>query len=290
VATVVSNVLDLDPQDVLAELAAKAGSQAGSENFPVALRVVPAAPREHLSRLYGYARFVDDVGDEAPGDRRHLLDLVEADLRHGWTGRSALAPLAALAPTIEACAVPMQPLLDLIGANRADQEKTSYQTYADLIAYCVLSANPIGQVVLYIAGAVTAQNLAESDAVCSALQVLEHCQDVGEDFARDRVYLPAVDLAAAGVTRAELGGTTTSPALRDVLRLQVERAETGLAAGTALVHRLRGWARFAVAGYVGGGLATVDALRSADFDVLGRSVRPSKARTAAHAARLVVGL
>ena len=122
--------------------------------------------------------------------------------------------------------------------------------------------------------------------MCAALQVLEHCQDVGEDARRGRVYLPAAELRAAGVGDAELTGTATSPRLRRVLADQVTRARALLRQGAPLVSRLHGWARVAVAGYVAGGLATADALESATYDVLGRDVRPSSRRTAVHAARV----
>ena len=283
------NAAGLGPRAVLDDLAATAATQASKENFPVALRVLPRQPREHLARFYDYARFVDDVGDEAPGNRRVLLDMVADDVRALWGGRPVLMVVAALRPTVQQCAIPSSPFLDLIEANRIDQDKTHYASYADLMSYCRLSADPIGRVVLYIAGAVTEPNLTDSDSVCSALQVLEHCQDVGEDARRGRVYLPADEISAASVDPAELTSGVTGAALRSVVAQQVDRAEAALQSGRALVRRLRGWARIAVAGYVGGGLATVDALREADFDVLGGAVRPSKRRTAAHALRLVAG-
>ncbi len=141
---------------------------------------------------------------------------------------------------------------------------------------------------LHIAGAPTRRNLADSDTVCNALQVLEHCQDVREDALAGRVYLPAEDLAAAGVTRSDLTGTQTSPAVRDVVAIQVARSVEMLRAGRPLVGRLSGWARVAVAGYVAGGLATADALTAADYDVLPRLIKPGTGRTAWHAARLWV--
>lgn len=270
-------------------IGARSAGQMGAENFPVALRVLPPGPRRHLALVYGFARFVDDVGDEAPGDRVALLDVVEADVRALWTGTPVLAPVAALRPVIEACATPMQPFLDLVEANRVDQWRSAYETYEDLLGYCRLSAAPIGQVVLSVAGATTPDNVADSDAVCSALQVLEHCQDVGEDARGGRVYLPAAELRGAGVGAAELRAATTSGALRQVIDDQVRRARAGLTAGEGLVRRLSGWSRFAVAGYIAGGLATADALRTADYDVLSHLVRPTTRRTAVHALRLVAG-
>jgi squalene synthase HpnC len=279
--------------DVLRVIGARTAAQMSAENFPVALRLLPRGPREALARVYGFARFVDDVGDEAPGtaaDRLALLDIVAAEIGAQWSGTpSGLAPVRGLGPLIGSVAMPAQPFLDLVEANRMDQIVAQYETFGDLIGYCALSANPVGRVVLRIADADTDANLAASDSVCTALQVLEHCQDVGEDARNGRVYLPQEDLAAAGVATADLTAASTAPALRRVVATQVARAEELLAAGPGLVRRLRGWARLAVAGYVAGGEATLAALRQAQYDVLPSTVRPSKLRTVGLLARRVTG-
>jgi squalene synthase HpnC len=239
--------------------------------------------------VYTYARFVDDVGDEAPGDRKRLLDAIDDDVRALWTGRARLAPVAAMRPVIEEHGVPIDVLLNLVEANRVDQDTGRYETFDDLIGYCRLSAAPIGRLVLHIAEAATERNIVDSDAVCNALQVLEHCQDVGEDARAGRVYLPAADLRAAGVAVTDLTASVTSAQLRRVVAIQVERALDLLQVGPDLVRRLSGWPRLAVAGYVAGGLATAHALKRADNDVLTRTIRPGKPMTALHAVRLVAG-
>lgn len=271
---------------VLAEVAARSAAQSRAENFPVALRVLPKRPRGHLARVYAYARFVDDVGDEAPGDRTALLDVIEHDVRALPTGGARLATVAGLRSVLADCAVPLQPFLDLIEANRVDQHTTAYESFDDLLSYCRLSAAPVGRIVLHIAGAATGPNLADSDQVCAALQVLEHCQDVAEDARSGRVYLPATELRAAGVQDGELLGGHTGAALRAVIATQVDRADDLLGPGVRLVRRLSGWARFAVAGYIGGGQATSAALRRAEFDVLAKDIRPSGVSRAARAVRL----
>jgi phytoene/squalene synthetase len=138
-----------------------------------------------------------------------------------------------------------------------------------------------------VAGAATADNIADSDAVCAALQVLEHCQDVAEDALRGRVYLPADQLRDAGVMTEALLAGTADPALRAVIADQVDRCRTLLAQGRPLVGRLKGWSRVAVAGYLAGGYATADALRASGYDPLAQRVRPSRGRTVWHAARLL---
>jgi squalene synthase HpnC len=269
---------DLSQGAVLERLAAASAAQAGGENFPVALRVLPKDPRDKLMRAYAFARFVDDVGDEAPGDRIALLDVIDADVRAVPSGAAALPVVRALRPLVD-IGTPLEPFLDLIEANRIDQRVSRYESFADLLHYCDYSAAPVGRIVLYIAGAATEQNIADSDAVCNALQVLEHCQDVGEDARAGRVYIPGIELVDA-LARS------TSPRVRDAVATHVALAQGMMSSGRALVRRLRGWSRVAVAGFVGGGLATAAALRRADYDVLARRVRPRKGRTAREAARL----
>lgn len=288
-------VVEIEGSDrvrTLADIDSRAAEQSSAENFPVALRVVPAAPRDELMRLYRFARFVDDVGDEARGDRMRLLEMVDHDVRalEQDSGRSpTLPPVVAMAPVLARHGAPVQPLLDLVAANRVDQLTTGYAGFDDLLGYCQLSAAPVGRMVLHIADAATADNIAASDAVCAALQVLEHCQDVGEDARAGRVYLPESDLRALGATRDDLLAAATSAPLRRVVEVQVRRARDLLAEGRPLVGRLRGWARVAVAGYVAGGLATAAALRRSDYDVLTRPVRPSRAETAVRALALAAG-
>ncbi|MFI6712695.1 squalene synthase HpnC [Nonomuraea sp. NPDC050478] len=255
-------------------------SKAGQENFPVALRMLPVHYRNHLAAVYGFARFVDDLGDEGePGDRLRLLDDVETDLDRLYGGSGPRLPVVrALTRTVESCAVPAEPFRRLLEANRRDQTVTRYDTFDDLLGYCELSANPVGHIVLHVFASADPPRLAWSDRVCSALQILEHCQDVGEDHARGRIYLPAQDLRRFGCAEADLSSRTTPGRLRRVVALQTVRAAEMLREGRPLVASLSGYARPAVAGYVAGGLATVAALDRAGHDVLGRAVRPRRGR------------
>jgi squalene synthase HpnC len=273
----------------LNRIAARAGAKMSGENFPVALRLLPAAIRDQLVRAYGFARFVDDVGDEAAGDRLALLNAVDADLLRVAERHPVLEPVRRLIPLVRAGGLPIQPFADLVEANRRDQVQSEYETFDDLLDYCRLSAAPIGRIVLGLANVSDPVATERSDRVCAALQILEHCQDVGEDARSGRIYLPGVDRRAAGVTDEDLLATTTSPATRRVVAQQVARAETLLADGGALVRQLRGWARPAVIGYVAGGRATAHALRAAHYDVLATPLRPTKLSTLRHAALLVVG-
>src|ERR1700761_2170233 len=119
----------------------------GAENFPVALRILPRRFREHLEAVYGFARTVDDLGDESAGDRLANLNAFAADLDIIWTGGHPATPvLTRLAATVRACDLPAEPFHRLVEANRQDQRVKAYETYADLRAYCALSADPVGRI------------------------------------------------------------------------------------------------------------------------------------------------
>lgn len=257
----------------------------GAENFPVALRVLPADLRGHLRAVYDVVRTIDDLGDEAEGDRTALLLAFAEDVRALARGEQPQAPvLRRLVPTAAACALPPEPFLALVEANLQDQRVRAYATSGQLRASCALSADPVGRLVLAVLGAATPTTEALSDRVCTALQLLEHWQDVAEDLRAGRRYLPEEDMAAFGVTDADLAGPS-SPAVRALIAFETDRAAALLHEGAAVVDELHGWGRLAVAGYVAGGLATVDALRRPGTDVLLETPRPRRADVFRHLAR-----
>lgn len=272
---------ELGDAQALAELVA---ARAPGENFPVALRVLPRREREPLTALYAFARFTDNVGDEAdPRDRTRLLDALDADLDRLEAGEPPrTAAVRGLEPLVAGLGVRIGFFRDLVEANRRDQVVHRYRTFAELLDYCRLSANPVGRVVLRIFGADTPERAGLSDLVCTALQLAEHLQDVAEDLAADRVYLPAEDMARFGCSAEDLAAHTASPAVRQLIHYQVRRARWLLNAGAPLVGTLRGTARLAVAGYVAGGRAALDAITAARYDVTGGAPRPRPWRLAAH--------
>ena len=254
---------------------------AAGENFSVASLVLGRETRAHLHAVYGFARLVDQLGDEAPGDRLALLDLLEEELDRAFAGTARHPLLGRVAAAVSACDLPRSPFLRLIEANRRDQVVARYQTFAELLDYCSLSANPVGELVLHVFGAATPDRVALSDRVCTALQLVEHWQDVAEDYGRGRIYVPAQDLAHFRVEPAELGARRAGGRLRALLEFEVERTRALLDEGAALVRLLHGRARVAVAGYVGGGRAALDAIAAADFDVLARTPRAGRVRRVA---------
>jgi squalene synthase HpnC len=243
-------------------------ARARGENFPVASRWLPAAARRQLLAIYGFARLADELGDEAPGDRDALLDALERELDAIYAGAEPRHPLLRrLAAAVRELGLPREPFARLIRANRLDQRVARYPSFAALLAYCADSANPVGRLVLRVFGADTPERRAWSDAVCSGLQIVEHCQDVVEDRVRGRIYLPREDLERFGCSEAELAGAPAPPRVRDLLRFEVGRARALLERGVPLGASLRGRPRLAVAGFVAGGLSAADAIARCGYDV-----------------------
>ncbi|MGH3263608.1 MAG: squalene synthase HpnC [Trebonia sp.] len=282
---------------VAARVSLAVAAKASAENFPVALRVLPKRYRAQLTALYGFARLTDDIGDEPlpglPADtapetiiatRLRLLDELQADVARIYDDAAPapdLEAIRALKSAVRDRAIPAQPFYDIIQANRQDQVVSRYDTYADLVDYCKLSANPVGQVVLHIMGAATAERIVASDSICTALQIIEHLQDVAEDLANDRIYLPRHDMDAHQVTEADLAAKTAGKRVRDLVGFEADRARKLLDDGAPLVGTLRGAARLAIAGYVGGGRATLKSIEAGGCDVLRAVPRPGKRDTLA---------
>jgi squalene synthase HpnC len=281
--------------------------RATGENFPVASALLPASLRSDLMALYGWARLVDQLGDDYAGDRMAALDEVEDQLRAALGSRRPASGaeihrlVARMAETTRRLALPTEPLFDLVQANRQDQTVSRYETFDELVDYCRLSANPVGRTVLSIFGFATPERLAWSDRVCTGLQLVEHWQDVAEDAIVGRVYVPQLDMRRFGVTVEQLlpppadyidrrrpgapGGASFES--RALMAFQAARARQWLDDGTPLVASLRGRLRVAVAGFIAGGHAALDALARLDFDIYAEPSRPAPGRFLAHMATLL---
>ncbi|AZP21634.1 squalene synthase HpnC [Streptomyces aquilus] len=267
--------------------------KAAGENFPVAPFFLPRAWRTDLMAVYGFARLVDDIGDGdlAPGgadarllgvspeeadDRLVMLDAFEADLGRVFTGEPRHPLLRRLQPTVRRRALSPEPFLGLIAANRQDQLVTRYETYDDLLAYCELSANPVGRLVLAVTGTSTPERVRLSDAICTALQIVEHLQDVTEDLGRDRIYLPAADMKRFHVQEADLATGTAGASVRALVAYEAEHARCLLNEGAPLVGSVHGRLKLLLAGFVAGGRAAIRAIAAAEYDVLPGPPKPGK--------------
>jgi squalene synthase HpnC len=281
-------------------------ARAEGENFPVASRALPRRSRERLLALYGFARLVDELGDadgRPPTYRLAALAWLQEELERAYNGGASHPLLVRLQPVLRECALPREPFLRLIEANRVDQRVARYETWEQLLGYCELSANPVGELVLGVLGRATPERLELSARICTALQLAEHWQDVAEDHARGRIYLPAEDRARFGCEeeelagvgrdrqrpRAEPGGTGRGASwrLRGLLAFEVARTRALLARGLPLIATLRGRERLAVAAFAAGAAAALDAVERAGYDVLAGAPRASRGRRLAATARLL---
>ena len=253
-------------------------ARAGTENFPVASRLLPAAEREHLLALYGFARLVDELGDTAEGDRLAALDWLEGELDAAYAGRPGHPLMVRLSATIAARSLPREPFVRLIEANRLDQRHDRYETWEQLRSYCALSADPVGELVLAVFGLATPERIELSDRICTALQLAEHCQDVAEDRRSGRIYIPQEDLLRFGCEERELAAANASPALRAVIAFEVARARELIREGLPLLGTMRGRPRLAVAAFAAGGTAALDAIERAEHDVLAGPPRAGTGR------------
>jgi len=253
-------------------------ARATSENFPVAARWLPQPMRGHLLAIYGFARLADQLGDAVPGDRIAALDWLAEQVDHAFAGDPGHPLMRPLADTIAECGLSREPFSRLIEANRTDQQVFYYNRFEDLLGYCDLSANPGGELVREVFGVATPERIALSNAVCTALQLVEHWQDVREDLTLGRVYIPLEDLARFGCSLEDLQAPRVENSLRAVLALEATRTSALLDQGRPLVMSLRGWPRLAVAGYVGGGRSALNALARADYEVLADAPRPTRRR------------
>ncbi|MEN3976711.1 squalene synthase HpnC [Emcibacter sp. SYSU 3D8] len=203
----------------MSEVETPSGKNAASENFPVGSFLLPKALRPHVAVFYAFARAIDDVADNpslAPGDKMARLDGFAAAVR-GETDEAAYAKGHAIRRSNQQTGVTEKHCLDLISAFKQDAVKSRYESWDDLIDYCDRSASPVGRYLLDLHGEDKA-GYGRSDALCNALQVINHLQDCADDYAEmDRVYLPQAWLREAGAATEDLARPVTTPGLRRVM-------------------------------------------------------------------------
>lgn len=242
------------------------------ENFPVASVLVPARYRSAVVAIYRFARAADDIADEgnAPAAERHRaleafsdnLDAIERG------GTPADPPFAALAPAVREHRLPIGLLRDLLSAFAQDVDVTRYATFADVLDYCRRSANPVGRLLLAMYRVDDACALAESDAICTALQLANFWQDVSVDHGKGRIYLPLESLQRFGVTEDDIAQRRFSPAFRELMRFEVERARDYFNRGLPLIDQIRPELALDIELFSRGGQEILNAIEAQDFNVL----------------------
>jgi squalene synthase HpnC len=259
---------------------ASVAERARGENFPVASLAFPRELRPHIRALYSYARLVDILGDELEGGpeaRLAALDGLEREVEAAFAGTATWPVLVEMQPTIHEFDLPREPFARLIEANRMDQRIFEYETWDDLKHYCVHSADPCGRLVLGVLRRLDdGEAVALSDDVCTGLQLVNFVQDVPRDLALGRIYLPAEDRRRFGV---EVLDEPNEP-LRRLLEFEAQRARALLVSGEPLGRRLGGRTGRAVTAFSRGGIAAVEALERANFDVFSQRPKPSRIRLA----------
>jgi phytoene synthase len=255
------------------------------ENFPVASRLLPAPMRPHVAAVYAFARLADDMADEGtrpPGDRLADLDAWERRL-DAAVGGAPLAPgphaevFVALRESVRECRLPPELLRDLLGAFRQDVTTLRYGTWDAVLDYCRRSANPVGRLVLRIAGHEDAALDAASDAVCTALQLANFWQDLEIDWRKGRLYVPASIWQPAGASTADLDARRLTPAWRAAVADVVARTRALFAAGRPVCDGVRGRLRYELRATWLGGTAILDKLEAYDYDMFQHRPKLTKA-------------
>lgn len=241
------------------------------ENFPVASLLLPARLRYPVTVIYHVARHADDLADEGeatPEARLAALAECRAELDRIAAGTPAQTErYQRLAAVVSAHQLPLQCFYDLLDAFSQDVVKTRYADYDELRDYCHRSADPVGRLMLHLFGCATPANIAQSDAICTALQLINFWQDVAIDWQKNRVYLPQSDLVQFGVTEAEIARGQDSPAWRALMAFQIERTRALMLSGASLVHQLPGRFGWEIRLTVQGGLQILDRITAVNGDV-----------------------
>jgi squalene synthase HpnC len=261
------------------------------ENFSVASWFLPERLRQHFFNVYAYCRISDDLGDEVgnPAASLQLLDQWEAELNACYAGAPRHPVFVALAETVRVCEIPKQPFANLLTAFRQDQTVTRYETFDDLLGYCLNSANPVGHLVLYLCGYRDAERQGLSDFTCTALQLANFWQDVSVDYGKGRIYLPLEDLRSFGVSESDLAASRNTPAFCEMMRFEVERAREWFDRGLPLPGKVDKELAIDIELFSRGGQEILHAIEKQGYAVLGRRPAISKSRKLALVARAALG-
>jgi squalene synthase HpnC len=244
------------------------------ENFPVASLILPRPLRAPVAAIYRFARHADDLADEGDLPAAQRLIGLRA-LQSGLTAISqGIRPptqlLQDLADVVAAHRLPVQLFEDLLDAFTQDVTQSRYADFPQLMDYCRRSANPVGRLLLHLFGYAHGPALDRSDDICSALQLINHWQDVAIDYSRNRIYLPQDDLARFGVDEGQLASADAGPRFQQLLRFQIGRARALLHRGAPLGRTLPGRLGLEIRMIVAGGDTILQKLLERDCDVFRR--------------------
>jgi squalene synthase HpnC len=245
------------------------------ENFPVASLLLPPSLREPVAVIYRFARSADDFadeGDEAPPERLRRLQQYRDELEAIAAGRPPGLPLFEdVGRVVREHGLPLGLFHDLVDAFSQDVVKHRYADFGEVLDYSRRSANPVGRLLLILFGKDSEANRRHSDAVCSALQLINFWQDVDVDLrTRDRIYLPQDDMRRFGVGEDQLRAGRCDAAFQALMRFQTERARRMMLEGKALLADLEGRFRLEIALTVQGGLRILEKLEHAGYDMFRR--------------------
>jgi phytoene synthase len=244
------------------------------ENFPVASLLLPARLRRPVAAIYRFARTADDSADEGDfpaSERLARLTHFDDELERIGRGETPHAPLfVELARVITLHRLPLAPFHALLSAFSQDCTKSRYADFDEVLDYCRRSADPIGRLLLHLFGTATPEAVACSDRICTALQLINFWQDVAIDYAKDRIYLPAADMARFSVPEAQLARGEADANFRALMRFQIARTRALLYEGAALGRWLEGRIGLEIRMVIAGGDTILQKLLDADCDVFRR--------------------
>jgi squalene synthase HpnC len=263
-------------------------ARAHDENFPVAFMLAPRDVRADMRAIYAFCRITDDIGDAGiatPEERLEALDAWEAGLLQAINRAGEDPVLVTVADVIRRRRLQVDLFTRLIEANRIDQRTSRWESHDDLIEYCSYSATPVGRMVLGVLGLDDARRLELSDATCEGLQLVNFWQDIRRDLEeRDRVYLPAEDMRLFGVGVDDLRTPQASPALRELVRMEVQRARALLVHGAPLRGMVPRRVRLDIGMFTAGGLWVCDSIADHGYDTIAQRPAPGGRGRAAMAA------
>ena len=240
------------------------------ENFQVVSWLLPRRLHQHFHNVYAYCRWADDLGDEISSPTRalELLDAWEEELRRCYSGAASHPVFIALAETVREFDIPIEPFRDLVTAFRQDQSVHRHPTWESVLGYCRYSANPVGRLVLYVAGYRDAERQGLSDSTCTALQLANFWQDVARDLKKGRIYIPLERLAAHGLSEDEVVAGRFDARYVALMRDLIARTRILFAAGAPLAAKLVPELRVDIELFSRGGRAVLDAIEAMGYDTL----------------------